>query len=75
MLGAETHVGLSNIYYTVLEEGIGNAPDADTFRTVVRCKTVPEIIVAAGMSRLPHFAILPVVRDGNRGKHLPDLLK
>ena len=75
MLGAETHVGLSNIYYTVLEEGIGNAPDADTFRTVVRRKTVPEIIVAAGMSRLPHFAILPVVHDRDSGKHSVDLQK
>lgn len=46
-----------------------------TFLTIIQRKAVPGIVVAAGMYQPTHFAILPVVHDGDSGKHLVDLQK
>ena len=57
------------------QQRIGNTLDADTFLSIVQRKAVPGIVVAAGMYQPPHFAILPVVHDGDSGKHSVDLQK
>lgn len=48
-----------------------------TFLTIIQRKAVPGIVVTAGMHQPPHFAILPVVHDGDNGnlRHLVDLQK